>query len=362
MQRLENNFSPDYATARMRLQAAAQRLRCTIEAHRIEGEGPKGESLEIDVLTVGNPHPKRVLLLSSGVHGVEAFFGSAVQLAFLESLPKGWRPPADGAVVLLHSLNPYGFAWQRRFNESNIDLNRNFLLRGDRYGGSHPLIGYLQAALGPNANHWFPRPIEVRMLSVALRHGLTTIWQSLPIGQYEYPDWLFFGGTEPSQAYRLVSEHFKRWLSRPESVVHLDFHTGLGKWATYKLLLDSAEQTEHTRWWREHFDHVSPADCVHNNYRPRGAFGVWCQSQFLDCQYRFATAEFGSYAPLRVLKALIWENREHFTNRKMGPEFWKAKRQLMEAFVPQSPRWRRRVVAESLTLIQKAIRATWDSK
>ena len=30
-------------------------------------------------------------------------------------------------IVFVHALNPYGMANNRRFNEDNIDLNRNFL-------------------------------------------------------------------------------------------------------------------------------------------------------------------------------------------------------------------------------------------
>ena len=35
--------------------------------------------------------------------------------------------PEDVAIVLVHALNPFGFAWRRRWNENNVDLNRNFL-------------------------------------------------------------------------------------------------------------------------------------------------------------------------------------------------------------------------------------------
>ncbi len=29
--------------------------------------------------------------------------------------------------LLIHALNPYGFAWTRRVTEDNVDLNRNFV-------------------------------------------------------------------------------------------------------------------------------------------------------------------------------------------------------------------------------------------
>ena len=31
--------------------------------------------------------------------------------------------------VFVHALNPYGFAWDRRVTEDNVDLNRNFVDR-----------------------------------------------------------------------------------------------------------------------------------------------------------------------------------------------------------------------------------------
>ena len=37
------------------------------------------------------------------------------------------RLAADTALVLVHANNPHGFAHQRRVNEDNIDLNRNFI-------------------------------------------------------------------------------------------------------------------------------------------------------------------------------------------------------------------------------------------
>ena len=76
--------------------------------------------------------------ISSGIHGVEGFFGSAVQLAFLDSLPPNWQPPPGTKFILLHALNPFGFAWRRRFNEENVDLNRNFLLPEEAYSGAPP--------------------------------------------------------------------------------------------------------------------------------------------------------------------------------------------------------------------------------
>ena len=57
--------------------------------------------------------------------GIEGFCGSGCQTGFLTENWKS-RLAIDTALVLVHANNPHGFA-QRRINEDNIDLNRNFI-------------------------------------------------------------------------------------------------------------------------------------------------------------------------------------------------------------------------------------------
>jgi hypothetical protein len=111
-------FSPDYLTARERFRQAASRLDWQLEAYPIGASGPSGEDLTIDVGHSQNADPTRTLVLSSGVHGVEGFFGSAVQLALLERWSS--ESPASTTCVFLHGLNPFGFAWLRRFDVINV--------------------------------------------------------------------------------------------------------------------------------------------------------------------------------------------------------------------------------------------------
>lgn len=35
---------------------------------------------------------------------------------------------SGGLLIIAHVVNPYGMSWRRRWNENNVDLNRNFLL------------------------------------------------------------------------------------------------------------------------------------------------------------------------------------------------------------------------------------------
>ena len=114
--------------------------------------GPAGEPLTIDIAWLGSLSPKRVLLHTSGVHGVEGFAGSAIQLKILEDPPK---PPADCAIILVHILNPCGMAWLRRYNETNVDLNRNFRFKEQDWQEDSSIYAQLDGILNPREVRFF---------------------------------------------------------------------------------------------------------------------------------------------------------------------------------------------------------------
>src|SRR5262245_27976012 len=165
-------YSADYFEARQRFLAASARPGLEHHALQIPAPSPNSEALTIDITTSGDAKPTSALILSSGVHGVEGLFGSAIQLGFLEKFMPNWRRPKGAAIVLIHAINPFGFAWQRRFNEDNVDLNRNFLLTVEQFAGSPPLAGTFRRALTrvkPLTRFGF---WKARMALLALRHGI----------------------------------------------------------------------------------------------------------------------------------------------------------------------------------------------
>ena len=59
----------------------------------------------IDVAVVGSLESGKVLLSSSGIHGVEGYPGSAIQLAVMDDLCKE-EAFKDHAVIFVHTINP----------------------------------------------------------------------------------------------------------------------------------------------------------------------------------------------------------------------------------------------------------------
>lgn len=354
-------FSPDYAAARLRFRQAATVLGWTMEAHSIGLNGPCGEDLTVDVAWSENDKQDRTLVISSGVHGVEGFFGSAVQLALLEQWANHGAPSVR--CVFLHGLNPYGFSWLRRFDENNIDPNRNFLLEGESYHGAPPGYAELNSLLNPRRppSRW--DPFYIKALQAIARHGMPALRQSVAAGQYEFPKGLFFGGAGPTQMQQLLQRHLGRWLQGSRSVVHLDFHTGLGSSSACKLLIDypltMSARANLTDWFGADSFEVCDSDGI--SYDARGGFGRWCVSRQLAAQYLFACAEFGTFGSVRVLAGLRAENQAHHWGTSGAVLTLRAKQRLKELFCPSDEFWRMKVLNQSLKLVTQAVDGLMDT-
>jgi hypothetical protein len=351
-------FSVDYFSARERFRRGAARLGWVVETHPIAARGPAGQELTVEIAHTGDGQAADTLVVSSGLHGVEGFFGSAVQCALMEQWPL-LRPPPGVRVVLLHALNPFGFCWVRRFDEQNVDPNRNFLCGGEVYCGSHRAYGELEGWLNPRRLRWGWELPSLRAMWEALRLTPATLRAAVAGGQYDYPHGLFYGGAGPSTARRLLEAHLGRWIGGSSRVLHLDLHTGLGRWATYKLLADNPLGEARTAWLGRCF---GPGALENNDssgvaYPARGSLGSWCAARFPAVDYTYLCAEFGTYRPLAVLAGLRAENQAHHWGRPRAFSTRRAKRRLRELFSPASPGWRRRVLSQALTLLRTALGA-----
>ena len=350
-------FSSDYATARKHFREAALSLGFEVEAHSIDQRGPSGEELAVDVAITPRVSPAGALVISSGIHGVEGFFGSVVQLGILREWSSRTRRLPPVRCVLVHALNPFGFAWRRRFNEANVDLNRNLLLEGESFSGSPRGYRELDGLLNPKRAPSRREPVSLKFLLAIARYGMPALKESVASGQYDYRRGLFYGGDRPSRTSEILSTHFDRWLADSGQVVHLDLHTGLGAWASCKLLIDydlsEAQRRRLSRWFGPNSFECSNSRGV--AYPVRGSFGQWCVAHNRGRDYLFATAEFGTYKPAQVLAGLRAENQAHHWGGPQEPSTERSKQRLVELFCPRSARWRARVLERAVQLVHQAI-------
>jgi hypothetical protein len=352
-------FSTSYAEARRRFIDAARAAGAQLGSYAIDAGSP--ESLTIDVAIVAEPgtNDAPALVISSGVHGIEGFFGSAVQLALLQRIRQA-DERAKLRYVLIHAVNPFGFAHLRRVNEDNVDLNRNFLSHPGDFAGAPAGYARLNGLLNPPSSPSRWEPFHLKALWQIARIGLQPLKEAVASGQYEYPQGLFFGGKAPCAATRIVQQNCDDWLGGAPSILHLDLHTGLGPMGTHTLLLNEAADHSDYRWYANAFgaDRVEPLTRPAGTaYKPSGTLGQWMQRHCRARVYRFAGAEFGTYDVIRVLSALRAENRAHHYCTADAPAYQQAKQALLECFCPASPPWRRRVVDAALHIIDQGVHA-----
>ena len=347
-------FSPSYTVARQRFRKAADSIGAVLTRHPITAAGPC-QDLTIDVATIGSSAPSWTVVITSGLHGIEGFFGSAIQLAWLTQA--GRRPqPTRGRVVLVHAVNPFGFAELRRTNEDNIDLNRNFFDSPVSYSGTpdgyHAVSPYLNPASPPSRCELF----HLKALWLIGRFGFQAVRETVAGGQYSYPRGLFFGGHGPTSSTLILQNNLPRWIARSHSILHIDLHSGLGRFAQHRLLLEKSEPVSRIGWYQNIFgrDAVEPATSRYRTaYRATGTLGDWT-IRHLGKEYRFVNAEFGTYSTLRVLSALRAENRAYFFDQPGTSAYTATKAELLECFCPSNDRWRTQVVTGGLAIIDRA--------
>ena len=339
-------FQPDYFTARKVFRDLAREQGGQLHSWEVippEEGGAEGLTIDAAVFGTGD----RALILSSGLHGIEGFAGSAVQLQMLQD-----DLPDDIRIVMLHVLNPYGMANLRRVNENNVDLNRNFLPKAETYAGSSPEYQRLNSLLNPSVPSGGTDFMLLRTVFQIMRFGYNTLKTAIVGGQYDFPKGLFFGGHQLERGPQIILSELNNLVGDAKKIVHIDFHTGLGKSGTYALLVDAeAGSADHIRLHEAFGDRVQPWSADHGvAYKIRGGLPAAVSGLF-GTDADVITCEFGTIAGLQVLKALRSENQSH----QWGGTIDADKQRLLSAFRPPSTSWENDILRGGATVIIQAI-------
>lgn len=353
MAHLPDAFSRDYATAKARFYELSREAGGSLHVIGLDARSPENEALSIDIAWFGSARPRRVLIHSSGIHGVEGFAGSAIQLELLQQLPV---IGVDDALILVHVLNPFGMSWLRRTDEANVDLNRNFVyLNGaDAAGGTlDPAIDHLFNPRTPFGLKLF----TARALLLIVRLGLSAIKQSVGQGQRENPRGLFYTGDGLQPGPTRYVEWLREHLAGTRHIFAIDVHTGLGRWGGESLFYESAERGAGR--FAKVLGRKLIQDLRHSvGYETHGGLATAFRLLPHQPQLDYVTQEFGSYNPVRVLRALQRENyfHQHGDSDVLHP----SKQYLRDIFCPPAERWRRAVLQHGVCLVQKAARFVFD--
>ena len=360
--RTPDSFSTSYQVARQLFLEAAQDGGGRVENYLNPEVGPQGESLFTDVARFGPDGANTIIALISGTHGVEGFAGSGMQTRLLrEGIAS--RLPAGTALLMIHGINPYGMAHLRRFNEDNVDLNRNFRDHTERPDGNPDYENLADVLAPPSISFGAEVRSWARIIWYRLTAGLDRAQAAVQGGQYSHPEGLFYGGTSDVWSNTTLRSIAGRYLSNAARVVVVDVHTGLGEFGSAEIILNDSATAPN----------VQRAVAIWGPDRVRATITDRSVSTHLDASLKLAftkmlpgvevtavSLEFGTLPPMDVFKAVRAENWLHQHGGADHPKAAQIKACLVRAFHPESDEWETLVWNHGRDVIEKVLE--WVSR
>ncbi len=345
-------FSNTYAEARARFLRAAEQAGAGIKTfqHPASHEPP----LFTDVAVLGSLGSQNALVLMSGTHGIEGFAGSAIQTGLLQA---SLNIRGSLGIILIHAINPYGFAHLRRANEDNVDLNRNFV---DHTRPRPTNLEYdaLATVLHPKNLSFASNALGLlRLVIYRAVRGKSALQAAITLGQYAHRAGLFYGGQAQTWSNRTLRTILKQYLMDSSRVAFVDFHTGLGPHAHGEIITsDDASSPAYRRsisWWGHRTKTTKNGEAVSADLY--GTVKNAVTETLGPKEVTAVSLEFGTVPPLAALRALIAENWFHHNADPHDPRLSGVKAAMRQAFYPNSNDWKNKVWRQGYNVVQETL-------
>jgi hypothetical protein len=362
MNSISTLFPDSYEASRLRFRQNLTLIRAqwpsaTIDHHTLA----EHQDLTIDwIWSPGLKENARLLLFTTGEHGIEGYVGSAMLQRFIQAyLPL--LNPDDTGILLLHAINPWGMKYRRRTNSNNVDLNRNFVTgAGEIDAAFNPEYTRLDGFLNPkNQVHSYALnnlAFLTRLAAYSLTMGLSNLRHTTLLGQYRHAKGIHAGGDCLQEETRVIMDLYRKAYGQYDHVVHLDMHTGYGPRYQMSLVnsaLDPTSSAEYTQ--RFDFPLVMAAN-AEEFYAIRGDMidyiYAMVQHEFPGKRFYATSFEFGTYglstsALIKSLRSMMFENQVYWHGASNSDVQTRIQHDFEELFFPEEERWRAKAVADA---------------
>jgi len=321
--------------------------------------------LTIDMLYIPCIKDKnKIMILSSGVHGIEGFVGSAVQLMFMDKFINEEFLTRAG-LIIIHSVNPYGYKYLRRVSENNIDLNRNSSIDTALYSTANEGYKKVYSFINPKGkvntkscgNIFF----SFKAILKIIRATMPVLRQAIVQGQYQYPEGLYYGGNyfEP-QICRLnpiidsICEQYK-------TVFITDLHTGYGEKGKLHLFPNPVDVETRKRieiifagyqvdWGDSKDFYTTTGDFVDfTGQLNKGKY-------FIPMTFEYGTMNSQTTkGSLKSIKNMILENQGNLYGYKKERDSIKVHDKFMKMYNPSSEEWRLKIMKDTEDIFKTVI-------
>lgn len=307
----------------------------------------------------------KLFVLSSGVHGIEGYTGSAIQRMFMSELIPDMGDDRPG-ILLIHGMNPYGFKYKRRVTENNVDLNRNSSVSIELYStenrGYADLYNFINPSPVASGSNLFNRFFYVVAITKIVKSSMPVLRQAVLQGQFQFPEGLYFGGTQPEPQIVMMKEYLPQYFGIYDNIFLVDLHTGYGEIGKLHLFTnpiedDSIKELTATIFDGYEIDWGNSSDF----YTINGDFCSFMGDINPEATYISMPFEFGTlnsqvtFGSLHSIQKTIIENQGIQHGYKNNKQEEKIKSSFIEMYYPSDPGWRSTVIEQSREVLSDAL-------
>ena len=373
----EYNYSESFLNSYEDVRSNVQKRIATLKKDGVKVKYTEYAIDESDNLYIDNfyipalKEQKNLIVLTTGVHGMEGYIGSVMLDVFFEEIYDGLDKD-DTGVLVVANVNPYGMKYMRRYNENNVDLNRNFIMDWERFDLSsnkdYPKVQNFLEPVGKIGNaFWHEVGFYLNLAKEAIFTGADVISDALLTGQYESPQGVYYGGTGNEASTKYLKGVFNDCLEGEyENIVHIDIHSGYGP--RYNMVIfNSVYETMTEAETKEAFgyDYVISHDSE-SFYATTGDttdyFYRLAESKNTDKELFSTCFEFGTIGDefmdtILSLKYTVDENRNHWYPTGNNTSAEVVKENYYELFYPTEKEWREKTIEDFKTATEGVLNA-----
>ena len=297
----------------------------------------KSDNLYIDnIYLAATENQENLIVLTTGVHGMEGYIGSVMLDVFFDEI----YPTIDiknTGILVVANVNPYGMKYMRRYNENNVDLNRNFILDWEGFdltsNKDYPEVKNFLQPEGKIGNAlWHEVGFYANLAKEALTKGADKVSDALLTGQYEYPQGVYYGGTRYNMVifnsvYETMTEKETKKAFGYDYVISYDsesFYATTGDTTDYFYRLAESKNTDKTL--------------------------------FSTC-FEFGTIGDSFMDSILSLKYTVDENRNHWYPTENSTSAEIVFENYKELFYPTETQWREKTVQDFITATEGVLSA-----
>lgn len=302
-----------------------------------------------------------LVVITTGVHGIEGYIGSVMLDVFWNQIYEEEINPGNTGILIVANVNPYGMKYHRRYNENNVDLNRNFILDWDSFDKTvnkdYPRV---DTFLGPKSElgnaFWHEVGFYGSLVKEVVVNGADVISNALLGGQYEYPEGVYYGGNGDEASTIYLKDVFKQTLeSEYENIVHIDVHSGYGpryNMVIFNSVFETMNEAESVELFG--YDYIiandsedfyaTTGDTTDYYYRLHQKLGV--DTKLFSTCFEFGTIGDSFLDSIISMKYTIEENQNHWYSSDNATTNEIVKERYQELFYPTEKKWREKTVED----------------